>query len=183
MTSLRAAVLATLLCVGLATPAAAKEKKPTGSTKPAPAAKPAAEKGPQWVEKSDPKGFTIKVPREFTEKRDEWSTSYSVLLAPDSAQLNTVVSVEMLDELTPVTSLEKAVSFITSKRPGGVKTTVAEQKEVPNGYLVIIGPDYDIYSVHVIRNGQETQVKAQCSGPGTRLRELKEMCLSVKPTK
>jgi hypothetical protein len=183
MTSTRAVVLSTLLCVSFATSAAAREKKPTGSAKPSTAGKPGAEKSPQWVEKSDPKGFTLKVPREFTEKRDEWSTSYRVILAPDSAQLNAVVSVEMLDELTPITSLEKAVASITSKRPGGVQTTVAEQREVPNGYLVIIGPDYDIYTVHAIRNGKEVQVKAQCSGPGSRLKELQELCLSVKPTK
>ncbi len=179
----RAAVLGALLSVCLATSAEAREKKPTGSGKPASATKAAQAKGPQWVEKSDPKGFTLKVPREFTEKRDEWSTSYSGLLAPDSAQLNAVVSVEMLDELTPITNLDKAVAFITSKRPSGVRTVVAEQRELPRGYLVVIGPDYDIYSVHVIRNGKEIQVKAQCSGPSTRLKELKELCLSVKPTK
>jgi hypothetical protein len=183
MSSLRAGVLSTLLCVCVATPAAAREKKPSGSTRSSTAGKPAAEKSPPSVEKSDPKGFTLKVPREFTEKRDEWSTSYRVVLAPDSAQLNAVISVEMLDELTPITSLDKAVESITSKRPGGVKTTLAEQREVPNGYLVIIGPDYDFYTVHVIRNGKEVQVQAQCSGPGTRLKELKELCLSVKPTK
>jgi hypothetical protein len=179
MTSTRAVVLSTLLCLCVAPSADAREKKPTGSAK----ASKSADKGPEWVERSDPKGFTLKVPKEFTEKRDEWSTTYRVVLAPDSAQLNTVVSSEMLDELTPITSLEKAVEFITSKRPGGVKTTVAEQQEIPKGYLVVIGPDYDIYTVHVIRNGKEVQVKAQCSGPGTRLKELKEMCLSLKPTK
>jgi hypothetical protein len=179
MTSLRAAFLATLLSLCAAPPAAAGEKK----SRPAATRKPAADKGPPWEERSDPKGFTIKVPREYTEKRDEWSTSYRVVLAPDSAQFNTIVTVEMLDELTPITSLETAVAFITSKRPAGVKTTVAEQQEVPKGYLVVIGPDYDIYTVHVIRNGKEVQVKAQCSGPGSRLKELKEMCLSVKPSK
>jgi hypothetical protein len=181
MSALRAAVLVSLLSLCAAPPAAAGEKK----SKPAATRKPsaAADKGPQWEEKSDPKGFTIKVPHEFTEKRDEWSTTYRVVLAPDSAQLNTVVSVEMLDELTPITSLEKAVAFITSKRPAGVNTTIAEQQEVPNGYLVVVGPDYDIFTVHTIRNGKEVQVRAQCSGPRTRLKELKEMCLSVKPSR
>jgi hypothetical protein len=179
MSAPRAAVLAFLLSLCAATPADAGEKK----SKPAATRKPAADKGPQWEEKSDLKGFTIKVPREFTEKRDEWSTTYRVVLAPDSAQLNTVVSVEMLDELTPITSLETAVAFITSKRPAGVNTTIAEQQEVPNGYLVVIGPDYDIFTVHTIRNGKAVQVRAQCSGPGSRLKELKEMCLSVKPSK
>ena len=180
MSALRAAALVSLLSLCAAAPAAAGEKK----SKPAATRKqPAADKGPQWEEKSDPKGFTLKVPREFTEKRDEWTTTYRVVLAPDSAQLNTVVSVEMLDELTPITSLEKAVAFITSKRPAGVRTTVAEQQDVPNGYLVVIGPDYDIFTVHTIRNGKAVQVRAQCSGPGSRLKELKEMCLSVKPSK
>jgi len=181
MSALRAAVLLVLLSLCAAPPAAAGEKK----SKPAATRKPAAapDKGPQWEEKSDPKGFTIKVPRGFTEKRDEWHTTYRVVLAPDSAILNTVVTVEMLDELTPITSLETAIAFITSKRPAGVNTTIAEQQQVPNGYLVVVGPDYDIYTVHTIRDGKEVQVRTQCSGPGTRLKELKEMCLSVKPSK
>ncbi|WP_224244379.1 hypothetical protein [Hyalangium gracile] len=182
MTSIRAVVLSTLLCVGVATSAAAKDKKPTGSARSSAASK-SADKGPRWVEVSDPSGYTLKVPQEFTEKREEWSTSYRAVLPPDSAQLKAVVSVETLDELTPITNLEKAVESITSKRPGGVRTTIAEQRDVPSGYLVVIGPDYDIYTVHVIRNGKEVQVKAQCSGPATRLKELKEMCLSVKATK
>jgi len=181
MTSPRAAVLLSLLSLCVASTALAGEKKPSG--KPAASRKPAADKALQWEEHSDPKGFTLKVPREFTVKRDEWSTSYRVVLPQDSAQFNTVVSVEMLDELTPITSLEKAVAFVTSKRPAGVKTTVAEQQELPKGYLVVIGPDYDIFTLHVIRNGKEVQVKAHCTGPGTRLEEIKELCLSVKPTK
>jgi len=181
MTSPRAAVLLALLSLCAAFAAHAAEKKSSG--KPAASRKSTADKRLQWEEKSDPKGFTLKVPREFTEKRDEWTTAYRVVLAPDSAQLNTVVSVEMLDELTPITSLEKAVAFVLSKRPAGVKTTIAEQQELPKGYLVVIGPDYDIFTLHVIRNGKEVQVRAQCSGPAARLKELKEMCLSVKPTK
>ena len=129
------------------------------------------------------RGFTIKLPRDFTATQDEWSSTYKMVLAPDSAQLKAVIAVESLDELNPITSLETAVSFITSKRPPGVKTTLAEQQEIPRGYLVVIGPDYDIFTVHVIRNGKEAQVRAQCSGPGSRLKELKEMCLSVKPSK
>jgi hypothetical protein len=181
MTSARAAVLLCLLSLCVASTALAGEKKPAGKS--STSRKSSADKALQWEEQSDPKGFTLKVPREFTSKRDEWATSYRVVLPGDAAQLNTVVSVEMLDELTPITSLEKAVAFVTSKRPAGVKTTVAEQRELPNGYLVVIGPDYDIFTLHVIRNGKEVQVRAQCSGPASRLKELKELCLSVKPTK
>lgn len=181
MTSPRAAVLLTVLSLYAATSAHAGEKK--SPAKSAASRKAPPDKRVPWEEHSDPKGFTLKVPREFTVKRDEWSTSYRVVLPLDAAILNTVVSVEMLDELTPITSLEKAVAFVTSKRPAGVRTTVAEQQEIANGYLVVIGPDYDIFTVHVIRNGKEVQVRAQCSGPAAHMKELKEMCLSVKPTK
>jgi hypothetical protein len=160
----------------------AKEKKSSGSTG-APAGKSRAAKRPQLEEKSDPRGFTIKVPAHATEKRDEWSTVYSASLLPDAALINATVKVETLDELTPVTSLEKAVEAVLAARPRGMTATISEQKELPRGYLVIIGPEYDTYSVTVIRNGKEVQVKAHCSGPASRLEELKEICLSMKPTK
>ncbi|WP_158501596.1 hypothetical protein [Vitiosangium sp. GDMCC 1.1324] len=54
---------------------------------------------------------------------------------------------------------------------------------MPRGYLVVIGPDYDTYSVDVTRNSKEGQLKAHCTGPSSHLKELKEMGLSVKPTK
>ncbi|MBN1209227.1 MAG: hypothetical protein JXB05_30495 [Myxococcaceae bacterium] len=182
MTPLRTLVLSALLFVCAATSAVAKEKKSTRSARTSAAGK-SAEKGPQWVEKSDPKGFTLKVPRDSTEKRDEWSTSYAVSLAPDAARIRAVVNVEALDEFTAVTSLEKAVESILAKRPGGRTAPIEEQRELPNGYLVVIGPEYDSYAVHVIRNGKEIQLKAQCSGPSSRLAELKTLCMSVKPTK
>ncbi len=179
MTSLRAAVLLPLLSLCTTAPVEAGEKK----SKSAATRKSSEGEGVQWQEKSDTKGFSLKLPGDFTATQDEWSSTYRAVLPPDSAQLKAVVAVEMLDELNPITSLETAVAFITSKRPGGVNTTLAEQQEIPKGYLVIIGPDYDIYTVHVIRNGKEMQVRAQCSGPGSRLKELKAMCLSVKPSK
>lgn len=183
MTSIRAVVLSTLLCVWAASPALAKEKKPTGSARPAAAGKPAEENRLEWVERSDPRGFTLKVPQGTTDKRDEWSTTYQTILAADSSRLKAVVSVEALDEFTPITDLDKAVTFASTRRPGAIRATVAEQRTLPDGYLVVIGPDYDLYTVHVIRNGKEVQVKAQCSGPGARLKELKALCLSMKPTK
>ncbi|MFL5349393.1 MAG: hypothetical protein ACJ8AT_31720 [Hyalangium sp.] len=184
MTSIRTMVLSTLLCVLLAPPAIAKEKKPTKSAGHASASKASAAKRPQWVEKSDPKGFTLKVPGEATEKRDEWSTSYAVLLAADSEKLNATVRVETLDELTPVTTVDKAVEAALSQRPrGGPPPNITEQREVPGGFLVVIGPDYDTYAVDVTRNGKEIQAKAHCTGPSSHLEELKAMCLSVKPTK
>ncbi len=184
MSSIRAMVLSTLLSVLIAPPALAKEKKPTKSAGHSSAAKASAAKHLQWVEKSDPKGFTLKVPGEASEKRDEWSTSYAVLLATDSAQLNATVKVETLDELTPVNSLDKAVAAAVSARPrGSPPANISEQREVPGGYLVVIGPDYDTYAVDVTRNGKEIQVKAHCTGPGSHLEDLKAMCLSVKPTK
>ncbi|PTL75482.1 hypothetical protein [Vitiosangium sp. GDMCC 1.1324] len=180
MTSIRAIVLSTLLPVLVATPAAAKEKKPTKSA----ASKSTAGRSTPAVERSDPKGFTINVPGEVTEKRDEWSTSYATLLSADSVKLNATIKVVTLDELTPDTNLDKAVEAALALRPQGApKGNVTEQREVPRGYLVVIGPDYDTYSVDVTRNGKEVQVKAHCTGPGSHLKELKEMCLSVKPTK
>jgi hypothetical protein len=183
MTFVRAVVLSTLLCVWATPLALAKEKKPTGGARPTAAGKPAEENRLEWVERSDPKGFTLKVPQGATDKRDEWSTTYEIVLASDSSRLKAIVSVEALDEFTPITDLDKAVAFATTRRPGAMKATVAEQRGLPDGYLVVIGPEYDLYTVHVIRNGKEVQVKAQCSGPSARLRELKELCLSVKPTK
>ena len=93
------------------------------------------------------------------------------------------LEVETLDELTPITSLDKAVEAVLAARPRGMTATVSEQKELPRGYLVVIGPEYDTYAVNVIRNGKEVQVKAHCTGPSSRLEEIKELCLSVKPTK
>ncbi|HEX8703891.1 MAG TPA: hypothetical protein VF815_33980 [Myxococcaceae bacterium] len=179
MTPLRAAALTTLLSLCVAPPAAAGEKK----SKPSATRKSSEDSGPQWVEKSDIRGFSLKLPQGFTASQDDWSTTYKAVLPPDAAQVKAVIALESLDELNPITNMETAVSFITSKRPAGVKTTLAEQQEIPNGYLVVIGPDYDIYTVHVIRNGKEVQVRAQCSGPRSHLKELKEMCLSVKPAK
>lgn len=176
-------MLCTLLALLAAPLAAAKEKKPSGGTK-APASKPKASKRASLEERSDPKGFTIKLPENASEKRDEWSTLYSANLPPDGALLNVTVKVETLDELTPITSLEKAVEAVLAARPRGLTGTVSEQKELPGGgYLVIIGPEYDTYAVDVIRNGKEVQVKAHCTGPTSRLEELKEICLTVKPTK
>jgi hypothetical protein len=173
-----------LFFVLVATPAFARGKKSTKSSHHASASKSTLGKGSSLVEKSDPKGFTIKLPGEATEKRDEWSTSYSVLLPEDSAQLNATIKVETLDELTPVTTLDKAVESALAQRPQGApKGNVTEQREVPRGFLVVIGPDYDAYAVDVIRNGKEVQVKTHCTGPGSHLAELKKMCLSVKPTK
>lgn len=184
MTSIRAIVLSTLLSVLVATPATAKEKNSTKSAGHAPASKSTARRGAPLVEKSDPKGFTLKVPGEATEKRDEWSTSYAVLLSADSAQLNATIKVETLDELTPINSLDKAVEAVLSARPrGSPKGNISEQREVPGGWLVVIGPDYDTYAVDVTRNGKEVQVKAHCTGPSSHLKELKDLCLSVKPTK
>ena len=175
-------VLGTLLSVLAAPLAIAKDKKRSGSTGAA-AGKSRAAKRPALEEKSDPKGFTIKVPPHATEKRDEWSTVYSANMLPDAAVITVTVSVETLDELTPVTSLEKAVEAVLAARPRGMTATISEQKELPRGYLVIIGPEYGTYAVDVIRNGKEVQVKAHCSGPASRLEELKVICLSVKPTK
>jgi len=183
MTSAQALVLSTLFSALLATPAAAKEKKPAGSAKTSSAGKSSAGRRSQWLERSDPKGFTLKVPADAAEKRDEWSTTFSANLPPDSALIKVTVTVEALDELTPITNLDKAVEAVLAARPRGMKATVSEQKELPNGYLVVIGPEYDTYAVDVIRNGKEVQVKAHCTGPGSRLEELKELCLSVKPTK
>lgn len=180
MTSIRAVVLGTLVSMLVATPAVAKEKKPAKSA----AGKSTASRNSSWAEKSDPKGFTIKVPGEATEKRDEWSTSYAVLLTGDAVKLNALIKVETLDELTPVNTLDKAVEAAIAQRPRGApQPTITEQKEVPGGYLVVIGPDYDTYAVDLTRNGKEVQVKAHCTGPASHLKELKEMCLSVKPTK
>jgi hypothetical protein len=174
-------VLGTLLSVLAAPLAIARDKKPSASTGAA-AGKSRAAKRPTLEEKSDPKGFTIKVHPHASEKRDEWSTVYSATL-PDASVITVTVSVETLDELTPVTSLEKAVEAVLAARPRGMTATISEQKELPRGYLVIIGPEYGTYAVNVIRNGKEVQVKAHCSGPASRLEELKEICLSVKPTK
>ena len=69
-------VLGTLLSVLAAPHALAKEKKPSRGTG-ASASKSRAAKGPALAEKSDPRGFTIKVPPASIEKRDEWSTAYS----------------------------------------------------------------------------------------------------------
>jgi hypothetical protein len=164
-------------------PVVAKEKKPSGSGRPAAASKSAPAKGVQWEEKTDPKGFTVKVPRNSTDTRDDWSTTYAAFLAPDGARIKAVVNVEALDEFTAITSLDKAVESVMARRPGGRRAPIDEQRELPNGYLVIIGPEYDSHTVHVIRNGKEIQLKAECSGPSSRLAELKELCLSVKPTK
>lgn len=181
MSSIRARVLSTLLCVLVATPALAKGKKPTGHSA---ASRSSAAQHSQWVEKTDPKGFTLKVPGEAEEKRDEWSTSYAVPLAADSVKLHATITVEPLDELTPVKSLDKAVEAAEKNRPRGAPPpNINEQREVPGGFLVVIGPDYDTYAVDVTRNGKEVQVKAHCTGPSTHLAELKAMCLSVKPTK
>jgi len=177
MKPIQALVLSTLLSALLAAPALAKEKKPSSS------AKPGAGRRANWVEKSDPKGFTIRAPIDVSEKRDEWSTTYSATLPPDAALVKVTVSVDALDELTPITNLDKAVEAVLAARPRGMNATVSEQKELTNGYLVIIGPEYDTYAVDVIRNGKEVQVKAHCTGPGSRLEDLKELCLSVKPTK
>ncbi|HYH99903.1 hypothetical protein [Hyalangium sp.] len=182
MTSVRAIVFCPLLTVLVATAAIAKEKKPTGSTRSS-SSKSSAGKRPQLEERSDPKGFTLKVPGTTTEKRDDWTTTYSARLLPDGALVKATVTVDVLDELTPVTNLDKAVEAVLAARPRGMQATLSEQRELPNGYLVIIGPEYDTYAVTVIRNGKEVQVKAHCTGPSSRLEELKEMCLSVKPTK
>jgi hypothetical protein len=181
--SIQATVLSTLLFVLIAAAADAKEKKPTGSAKPPAAGKSRAPKRSPLVERSDPKGFTLKVPAEATEQRDEWSTSYSARLPPDSTLIKATVTVETLDELTPITSLDKAVEAVQAARPRGMRAAVSEQRELPKGYLVIIGPEYGTYAVDVIRNGKEVQVKAHCTGPASHLEEIKEMCLSVKPTK
>jgi hypothetical protein len=173
-------VLSALLCVLATHQAFAKEKKPSGSTA---AARSRTAKRTALEERSDPKGFTIKVPVHATEKRDEWSTVYSASLLPDAALINVTVKVETLDELTAVTSLEKAVEAVLSSRPRGMTATISEQKELPGGYLVVVGPVYDVYAVDVIRNGKDAQVRAHCSGPTSRLQELKDICLSVKPTK
>jgi hypothetical protein len=184
MTSIRATVLSTLLSVLVATPAAAQEKKSTKGAGRASASKSTAGRDTPRVEKSDPRGFTLKVPGEATEKRDEWSTSYAVRLAADSTVLNATITVETLDELTPIDSLDKAAEAALSARPRGApKGNISEQREVPGGYLVVIGPDYGTYAVDVTRNGKEVQVRARCTGPGSHLKELKELCLSVKPTK
>ena len=181
MPSIRTRVLSTLLCVLVATPALAKGKKSTGH---AASNKASAEKHSNWVERSDPKGFTIKLPGVAEEKRDEWSTSYAVPLAEDAVKLHATINVEPLDELTPVKSLDKAVEAAIKNRPRGAPPpNVAEQREVPGGFLVVIGPDYDTYAVDVTRNGKELQLKAHCAGPSSHLNELKAMCLSVKPTK
>jgi hypothetical protein len=180
MKSAAALVLCTLLSALLSVPASAKEKKSTGKSS---SSKSSGGKRPQWLEKSDPKGFTLKAPADVTEKRDEWTTTYSATLPPDAALLKAVVTVETLDEFTAVTNLDKAVEAVLAARPRGMQAAISEQKELPKGYLVIIGPEYDTYAVDVIRNGKEVQVKAHCTGPSARLEEIKELCLSVKPTK
>lgn len=182
MKSVQALVLATLLSALLAVPASAKEKKSTGSAKTSSSGKSGGRQG-TWMERSDPKGYTIKMPADVTEKRDEWTTTYVATLPPDASLIKTSVSVEMLDEFTAVTNLDKAVEAVLAARPRGMQAAISEQKELPNGYLVVIGPEYDTYAVDVIRNGKEVQVKAHCTGPSSRLDELKELCLSVKPTK
>ncbi len=173
-------VLSALLCALAAHQALAKEKKSSGSTT---ASKSRAAKRTALEQRSDPKGFTIKVPVHASEKRDEWSTVYSANLLPDAALINVTVKVETLDELTPVTSLETAIEAVLAARPRGMTATISEQKELPGGYLVVIGPVYDVYAVDVIRNGKDAQVRAHCSGPTSRLQDLKEMCLSVKATR
>ncbi|KFE66517.1 hypothetical protein [Hyalangium minutum] len=182
MKSVQALVLTTLLSALLAVPASAKEKKSTGSAKTSSSGKSGGRQG-TWMERSDAKGYTIKMPADATEKRDEWTTTYVATLPPDAALIKTSVSVEMLDEFTAVTNLDKAVEAVLAARPRGMQASISEQKELPNGYLVVIGPEYDTYAVDVIRNGKEVQVKAHCTGPSSRLDELKELCLSVKPTK
>lgn len=183
MKSVQSLVLSPLIFALLALPAFAKEKKSTGSTKTSSSSKSGGGKHSQWLERSDPKGFTIKMPADASEKRDDWSTTYSATLPPDSALLKTTVTVETLDEFTAVTNLDKAVEAVLAARPRGMQAVINEQKALPNGYLVIIGPEYDTYSVDVIRNGKEVQVKAHCTGPSSRLEEIKALCLSMKPSK
>jgi hypothetical protein len=183
MKSVQALVLSPLLFALLAVPASAKEKKSTGSAKGSSSGKSSGGKHAQWMERSDPKGFTIKAPADASEKRDEWSTTYAATLPPDASLLKATVTVETLDEFTAVTNLEKAVESVLAARPRGMQATISEQKDLPNGYLVVIGPEYDTYSVDVIRNGKEVQVKAHCTGPSSRLEEIKAMCLSMKPAK
>jgi hypothetical protein len=184
MSSTRAFLLCCCLCLGVALPASAKDKKAAGGAKPSTAGKSASPPRLQLEEKSDTKGFTIKVPSQVDVKGDEWSTTYKGLLPPDFAQFSATVTIESLDEFTPVTNLDKAVEAVINRRPkGGPVAVVAEQKVVPNGYMVVIGPDYGVYSVDVIRNGKEIQVKAHCSGPGSHMDDLKQICLSVKPSK
>lgn len=183
MKSVQALVLTALLSALLAVPASAKEKKPSGSAKSSSSSKSGGGRQDTWMERSDPKGYTIKMPADVTEKRDEWTTTYVATLPPDAALIKTSVSVEMLDEFTAVTNLDKAVEAVLAARPRGMQAAISEQKELPNGYLVIIGPEYDTYAVDVIRNGKEVQVKAHCTGPSSRLDEIKALCLSVKPTK
>lgn len=182
MKSVQALVLSPLLFALLAVPASAKERKSTGSTKTS-SGKQGGGKQSQWLERSDPKGFTIKAPADAQEKRDEWSTTYVATLPPDASLLKATVAVETLDEFTAVTNLEKAVEAVLAARPRGMQATVSEQKDLPNGYLVVIGPEYDTYAVDVIRNGKEVQVKAHCTGPSSRLEEIKALCLSMKPAK
>lgn len=182
MTAIRIAVLSTLLAVCGSSQALAKEKKPTRSTQSADEDT-AASKRLTLVERSSPKGFSIKVPENATATQDQWSSTYKLLLPAEAAPVTVTVTPETLDELTPITHLDKAVEFLSSKRSGPRKPTPSEQRELPNGYLVVFGPDYDIHAVHVIRNGKEVQVQAHCTGPSARLAELKEMCLSVKATK
>lgn len=182
MKSVQALVLSPLLFALLAVPASAKEKKSTGSTKTS-SGKSGGGKHAQWLERSDPKGFTIKTPADASEKRDEWSTTYVATLPPDASLLKASVTVETLDEFTAVTNLEKAVEAVLAARPRGMQATISEQKDLPNGYLVVIGPEYDTYAVDVIRNGKEVQVKAHCTGPSSRLEEIKALCLSMKPAK
>lgn len=183
MKSVHALALSPLLFALIAVPAFAKEKKSTGSSKSSSSSKSGGGKHAQWLERSDPKGFTIKMPADASEKRDDWTTTYSATLPPDSSLVKTTVTVETLDEFTAVTNLDKAVEAVLAARPRGMQATIDDQRELPNGYLVIIGPEYDTYSVTVIRNGKEVQVKAHCTGPSSRLDDLKALCLSVRPTK
>jgi hypothetical protein len=107
---------------------------------------------------------------------------------PDSreptAKLTAIIKVETLDEPTPTTTLDKAVEAALAMRPRGApQGNVTEQCEVPGGFLVVIGPDYDTYAVDVTRNGKEVQAKAHRTGQSPHLQKLRAMCLFVKPTK
>ena len=175
-------MLSPLLFALLAVPASAKEKKSTGSTKTSSSGKSGGgSRASGW---SGPTRRASRSRRPRTPRRaDQRSTTFVATLPPDASLLKATVTVETLDEFTAVTNLEKAVEAVLAARPRGMQATISEQKDLPNGYLVVIGPEYDTYAVDVIRNGKEVQVKAHCTGPSSRLEEIKALCLSMKPAK
>lgn len=160
-----------------AEPAAEPAKaEPAKAAEPAaePAKAPEAPKGIELAEMKDEAwGYAIKMPKGAQElMKDEYGQTYSLVLPDGMNEFN--VSIGKVE----AASMDDAVGFATTM--GG---TVADKKEVPGGFEVVMAPRGPIQEVFVFKKGPTTPLHVKCTGPTGELAKLVEIAESFTVTK